>query len=229
MKTNVILKSADRELFGIKIRQNTQGQFLSVTDLQNSYERARWTHKWSDKRISDIINTITTKERVYYILKERDLIKTGFSAFMEMADEHGLTTVLKGLGLYKTTGRGINKTVMTDPEIWILLALELNPMIYAKVTSWLRDTLVFERIDAGNEYKPMNAAIKGALGSPDYVKFAKALNVAVFGRHEVGIRNLAGASELKRMAEIERFVINAIDQKYIKTEEQILTAIKNYK
>lgn len=33
MKTTVTMKSKDRELFGVTIRQDTKSQFLSVTDL----------------------------------------------------------------------------------------------------------------------------------------------------------------------------------------------------
>ena len=55
MKTNIVMKSADRNLFGIIIKQNTKnGQSLSVTDLMKAYEKARMQYGWSDKRLSDI-------------------------------------------------------------------------------------------------------------------------------------------------------------------------------
>lgn len=132
MKSNIVLKSSDRELFGITIRQNTKEQFLSVTDLQKAYEKARWKYGWSDRRISDIIQSSQTQERIYHLLKERDLIKTDFPAFMEMANKEGITKTLKGIGVYKTTGRGSDKTVMADPYIWMLFAMEFNPLVYAK-------------------------------------------------------------------------------------------------
>ena len=118
---------------------------------------------------------------------------------------------------------------MADPYVWVLLAMELNPMLYAKVIIWLTDTLIFNRIEAGSEYLPMNAAIKKCIGNPDYTKFAKAINVAVFGKHMTGMRNLASAKELRKITEIEKFVINAIERGWLKKEEQILEAIKTYK
>lgn len=132
MKNNVTLKSSDRLLFGITIKQNTINSFLSVSDLQSAYEKARWQYGWSDHRISDIMQTNAFKERVFYLLENQGIIKAEFTAFMKMVEKEGITKVLKGLGVYKTTGARENKQVMANPYIWVLLAMELNPMIYAK-------------------------------------------------------------------------------------------------
>lgn len=230
MKTNVILSSTDRNLFGVTIRQNTKEQFLSVTDLQRAYEAARWQYGWSDRKVSDILNTAATKERVFYLLKERDFIKTDFVGFMKMVEAEGLTKVLKGLNLYKTTGRGAEKTVMSDPYIWVLLAMELNPMLYAKVVMYLTDSLIFDRVEAGNEYMPMNSAIKNLIGSNvEYSKYAKLINIKVFGQHQTGMRNIASASELRKIADIEKFITNIIQQGLVKTDNDIVKSINNYK
>lgn len=228
MKSNVILTSTDRELFGITIRQNTKEQFLSVTDLQKAYEIARWQHGWTERRISDILNYDITKERIYYLLKERDFIKASLSVFMDMVKSEGITKVLKGLQVYKTTGRGESKQVMTDPYIWMLLAMEMNPMIYANVVVWLTDTLIFDRIEAGNEFKPMNCAISTIIKSPNYPVYAKEINNKVFGKHISGMRNLASAKELRKIADIEKMIIKAIDNKWLKSEFEIIKFIKEF-
>lgn len=222
MKNNVVLSSTDRELFGITIRQNTKESFLSVTDLQKAYEKARWVYGWSDKRINDILSSSDTKERIYHLLIERDIINTEIPAFMDVVENEGLTKVLKNLGLYKTTGRGENKTVMADPYIWTLLAMEMNPMLYAKVIIWLTDTLIFDRIEAGSEYMPMNAKIKEIVSNPDYPKYAMLINRKVFGEHKTGMRNLASARELRKIAEVEKTIITAIDNEWIRNEEQLV-------
>lgn len=227
MKTNVILSSSDRELFGITIRQNTKEQFLSVTDLQKAYEIARWQYGWSDKRINDILSSIDTKERVYYLLSERGLIKAGIPVFMEMVKKEGLTKVLKGLGVYKTTGARENKQVMADPYIWVLLAMEMNPMIYAKVVVWLTDSLVFNRIEAGSEYLPMNSAISNIIEKPNYAEIAKLMNIKVFGQHISGMRNLASAKELRKISDVEKQVISAIEIGWIKNENDLYKFLKN--
>ena len=229
MKTNITLRSTDRSLFGITIKQQTKNGHLSVTDLQKAYEKARWVHGWSDRRINDIISSKSANERIYYLLFEREIIKTSFSAFMEQCDNEGIVKVLKGLDVWKTSGRGENKAVYCDVYIWVLLAMELNPIIYAKVVTWLTDSLIFDRIEAGNEYKPMNSAIKRLVRNPDYPKYARMINAKVFGEHKSGMRNLASASELRKVADIEKFITQGIEIGMITHEQGIEKAIKLYK
>lgn len=228
MKSNVVLSSSDRELFGVTIRQNTKEQFLSVTDLQKAYEKARWQYGWSERRVNDILQHEQVQNRIYYLLLESGFIKTSLSTFMEMCKNEGVTKVLKGLGVYKTTGRGSDKTVVSNPYIWMLIAMELNPMIYAKVVVWLTDSLIFDRLEAGTEYKPMNSAIKEVIQNPDYPKFAKAINSKVFGQHQTGMRNLASAKELRQIADIEKFVTQSIKMGFLRSEANILKAIETY-
>lgn len=229
MKTAVTLKSSDRQLFGITIKQNTAKQFLSISDLQRSYDVARWQHGWSERGVNTIMQNTQFRERCYYLLKERSQIKVDLPTFMEMVENEGFVKVLKGLGLWSTTGRGSDKAVYCEPFIWMLLAMEFNPMIYAKVIIWLTDSLILDRIEAGTEYLPMNTAIKSVIKNPDYSKFAKAINIKVFGHHQSGMRNLASARELRKIADIEKFVINAIESGWIKDESAILKAINSHR
>jgi hypothetical protein len=228
MKTNVTMKSQDREIFGIKVRQETKNGFMSVTDLQQAYERARWQYGWNEKRVNNIMSNIETRERVYHLLFERNLIKTGIPAFTELVVNQGLVEVLKGLGVWKTTGRGENRNVVCDPYIWTLLAMELNPMLYAKVVIWLTDSLIFDRMEAGDKFKPMNGAIARLLEKPDYPKYAREINLRVFGEHIQGMRNLASAKELRLISEIENTVTKAIEHGWVKSEDDILKLIRTY-
>lgn len=228
MKSNIILRSTDRNLFGVTIRQNTKEQFLSITDLQKAFEKARWQYGWNDRRVNDILSSQDVKMRIYYLLKERDIIKAEIPVFMEMIENEGITKVLKGLSLWMTTGRGENKQVMADPYLWMLLALELNPMIYAKVVVWLADTLIFDRLEAGSEWKPMNSAIASIVSNPNYALYAMEINKKVFGQHISGMRNLASAKELRKIADIEKMIIKAIENKWIVNEQQVIEFIKNY-
>ena len=91
------------------------------------------------------------------------------------------------------------------------------------------DKSIFNRIEAGSEYKPMNAAIKTIVPNPDYPKFAKLINQKVFGCHQTGMRNLASAKELRKIADIEKFITNAIEQGWLKTETDVENSIINYK
>jgi hypothetical protein len=228
MKTNVTMKSQDREVFGIKVRQETKNGFMSVTDLQQAYEKARWMHGWSDRSIHTVLQASGTQEKVYHLLKERNLINLGFPNFTELVESEGLITVMKGLGVWKTTGRGTNRNVVCDPYVWTLLAMELNPMLYAKVIIWLTDSLIFDRMEAGDKFKPMNSAISRLLEKPDYPKYAREINFRVFGEHIQGMRNLASAKELRLISEIENTVTKAIEHGWVKSEEEILKLIRTY-
>jgi len=221
MKTNVTLVSSDRELFGITIKQNTN-TFLSVSDLQKAYEKARWQYGWKEHRIVDIMQTNAFKERVFYLLENKGVIKVDFATFIEMVEREGISKVLKGLNVYKTKGARQTKEVYADPYIWILLAMELNPMIYAKVVIWLTDTLIFDRVTAGSKYLPMNAKISTIVKMPNFSEYAKLINIKVFGQHLTGMRNLASASDLRKISEIEQQVITAIDMNWIKNENDLL-------
>jgi hypothetical protein len=228
MKTNVTMASPDRELFGVTIRQETKEGFMCVTDLQNAYEKARFVNGWSDRRVNDILSNRDTKERVYYLLTERKIINLDLESFVDMVSKEGLVTVLKGLDLWKTTGRAFNRTVMCDPYLWVLLAMELNPSLYAKVIMWLTDSLIFDRMDAGDKFKPMNSAISRIIGNPDYPKYATEINHRVFGHHRSRMRDLANSKQLKLISEIEHTVTKAIERGWVKTEEEIIGLIRTY-
>ena len=228
MDSNIVLKSKDRDLFGVVIKQETKTGFLSVSELQKAYETARWQYGWSDRKVADIMQTKEFKERVYYLLKQQGFIKTDLMGFIEMTEKEGVAKVLKGLQVYKTTGARENKSTFANPYIWILLAMELNPMIYAAVVTWLTDSLIFDRIEAGDEFKPMNNAIKSIVQNPDYKKYAIAINEKVFGKHLTGMRNLASSQELRKITKIEQFISQGINMKMIKDDNQIMYAIVNF-
>jgi hypothetical protein len=228
MKSNIILKSTDRNLFGITIRQNTKEEFLSVTDLQKAYEKGKWMYGWTGQTINQLMLTDELSKKCYGVLLECNLIKCDMSQFMEMVKRESLISVLKGLGVYKATGRGENKQVMAHPYIWMSIAIELNYILYGKVIKWLTDTLIFDRIEAGNEFKPMNSAISTILISPNYPLYAKEINKKVFGEHISGMRNLASAKELRKIADIEKMIIKAIENKWLNTENEIIKFIQEF-
>ena len=236
MKTNVIMKSVeDRELFGVVIKQNTKGGMLSLTDLQEAYTHARVLHGWSDKDISNILNNEQNIERIFYILREQKCFdKTtnswfyendGLSHFKASVTEKSLTKVLKELELYKTTGRGENKTVYCNPYIWVLVAMELNPMIYAKVVTWLTDKLIANRIEACDLNINLRNALHSEIKDPDYSAINMALNTKIFGHHETGMRNLASEEELKKLNSLQESIAFCIRRGFLRTNEDVINEI----
>ena len=227
MKTNITMESVkDRELFGVVIKQETKTGFMSLTDLQESYLHGRVLNGWKDRgHIQDIITQKENVERIYYILYEQGFIKSGFPEFMEQVDLVGITKLLKGAGAYKTTGRGENKRVMCNPYVWVLVAMELNPQLYAKVVTWMTDRLILNRIEAGNMCKSLNSALY-KIGNRDFSRIAIECNKVVFGKHEPGIRNTGSKEELENLYRLEDRLAFAIDRSYIKTTDDIIEAIK---
>lgn len=229
MLTNVTMKSEeDRELYGVTIRQNTKDSFLSLTDLQEAYTHARVLNGWVEKRIDHILAREENAERVYYLLSEQKIINVCFRTFMEEVRVKGIVKVLKGFGVYKTTGRGENKTVYCNPYIWVLLAMELNPQIYAKVVMWLTDRLIMKRIEAGDLCKVLNAQLS-KLPNPDYARIAIEINQAILNDHFPGIRNTVGADALTRITRLEECVAFALENGFINTEDEAVALIRKNK
>lgn len=225
MKTAVTMESKDRELFGVTIRQDTKTQFLSITDLQEAYTHARIEKGWNEKRVENILSNYESAERIYYILEKQGFIKTGFPAFIEEVKKTSLIKVMKKYGVYKTVGARNNRSVSCNPYIWVLLALELNPEIYATVVMWLTDNLIINRIEAGDRYNDLCRAAS-IFPDVDYRVIAKGLNYIVFNIHETLLRNKATQEQLKELDDLQKSLAFAIDMGYIKSYKQLIDEMR---
>ena len=253
--TNIIMKSKDRILFDVVIRQDTKDSFLSLSDLNDAYIRAREINGWSIKHLDDILKTNSNVERIYYIIREQifnendktektrfyeknEVNKTTFSSFYEnypdypsfkkVVDEIGLPKVLKQLHLYRMTGRGENRKVMCNPYIWVLVAMEMNPILYAKVVGWITDGLILRRIEASTLNKKLADAIKNKFQNPEYWKINVALNERVYGEHMRGIRNTSKEQGLISLNGLQEVMAYLINHGIINNQEELLQKIKEY-
>lgn len=228
MKSNVIMFSPDRELFGVKIRQQSQTGHMNLSDLQAAYEVARAQYGWVDKRLDHILGRQENAERLFYLLEGQGLVKVPFRTFMEEVKNQGVITVLKTASAYTTKGRGDNKTTWCNPYVWTLAAMEMNPMLYAKTVVWLTDSLLVNRMEAGTMYKGLSSALRGlGYAKPDqYAVIGRALNFVVFGRHEAGLRQLATSEQLKELAGLEEKTAWAIEMGMIKSGPQLLDSLR---
>lgn len=233
MVSNITMKSEDRKLFGVIIRQQTKTGFLNVSDLTAAYEIERAKKGWSYRRSDEIFDSIANAERIYYILYKRgyfvdsqyDSIKGGITHFMEGVEKQGIKKILKSLKSYRTTGRGENKTVWTDPYIWMLIAMELHPEIYATTVIWLGDKLLLNRIEAGNMYKGLTRAVS-KFDDVDYKELGKALNFIIFNRNETGIRNTATQQQLKELEDLEKYLAMLIEMGHVKSFDKLVEELK---
>lgn len=225
MKTNITMKSTDRNLFGVTIRQETKTQFLSVTDLQEAYTHARIQNRWSERRIERILSTNDAVERIYFILKEQGLVDAPFGVFMKEVTDSSLVKVMKKYKAYKTVGARANKQTMCNPYIWMMIALEMSPALYAKVVMWLTDNLIINRIEAGDKFNALCRAIS-KFPDVDYRSVAKGINYIVFNVHETQIRDKANADQLKEIDDLQRSLAFAVDMGYIKSMSELMQELR---
>lgn len=216
MKTNVILSSASRELFGVTIRQETKTQFMNLSDLQLAYNNVQISKGWSHRTFDDVLASKQNHERIFYLLATNDLkdnhefITPGILGFMEMVKNNGIAKVLKQLGVYQMKGKGSSRSVFCNPYIWVLVAMEMNPEIYAIAVTWLTDKLILNRVDSGDVYKDLSKAASKFI-DVDYKILAKAMNHIIFGRHETDIRNTGTVDQLKELHKLESNLCFLID------------------
>lgn len=238
---NFILKSKDRILFDVVIRQDTKDSFLSLSGLNKAYVRAREINGWAVRDISNILQTDSNIERIYYIIREQVFNETDkttkswfyenypeYSFFKDAVSKLGMAKVLKQLHLYRTTGRGENKEVMCNPYIWVLVAMEMNPILYAKVVGWITDGLILRRIEASTLNKKLAEAIKNKISNPEYWKINVALNERVYGEHMRGIRNTSKEQGLISLNGLQEVMAYLINNGIILNQEQLLQKIKEY-
>ena len=223
MKTNITLQSKDRELFGFTIRQQTKDGMLNLSDLIEAYTIARVKNGWVSKDIYRIMES--DKDTLFYLLEKQGIIKTHIRCFMEEIDNKGFAKYMKELGVYKTSGARETKTVWVNPYIWVMVAMELNPIIKAEVIGWLTDSLIINRIEAGNFYKELSRAIT-KFDNVDYVAMAKALNYCIFNKHETGLRNSASKEQLKDLQKLEEKMAFAIDMGYITSFDSLIKELR---
>lgn len=219
MKSNITIVSADRNLFGTTIRQQTKDGMLSLSDLQEAYTQARVKNGWVEKNVPRILQD--SSDVLFYILEKQGIINIPMCTFIENVDKQGFAKYMKTLGIYKTTGARESKAVWVNPYIFVMVAMELNPMFKAEVIGWLTDTLIINRIEAGNFYKELSKAIT-RFKNTDYIAIAKGLNWIVFNKHETGLRNTATSKELEELKMLESKLAFAIDSGFIKTQDELL-------
>lgn len=240
MKTNQILQSEDRNLFGIIIPQETSTEFLSVTELQDAYDNVREEKGWSVRRITHIMETDSFKERCFYVLRDEDKLppelKARFTVFKDYIDSKSINSFLRDIGVWKLTGKGSERKTWCHPLIWIILALEMNPEIFAKVVRWIKDGLISARLECGINYLELTQNIKEHIlplenNNPIcYRLIAGYCNYKVFGKNEVGIRNYANKDDLAKLNKLEMLVSSFIESGYfVPNLTNVKKAIENIK
>lgn len=219
--------SKDKVLYGVVIRQDIKTSFMSLTGLQEAYTRKRVEMGWNDKRIENILSNKESAERIFYILKKQKYLKhENLNEFMDMVESESLIKVMKWYKAYKTTGRGENRNVMCDPYIWVLVAIELNPMLYAEVTGWLNDKLILDRIGIGDKYNTLSRDVS-IFDDVDYAEMADKLNWIVFNKHGYVLDGRATQEQLKELETLQSNLAFCIEMGTISSFSNLMNMMRS--
>lgn len=234
MKTNVVLSSKDRELLGFRIPVMSQDGFISITDTMKSVNAKRKSMGLSEKHLDKVLGTKAVNDRIIEMAKKLYDKKSWGGIFLSL--QKGTIKIenlsdLRKLGLARRKGKGEGQTWFVDPYLYVLLALELDPEIYANVIIWLTDGLIKNRNDAGDAYIRMSAALWELLGHPndfkDYIsKVAEAINWIVFNEHYEGRRNHASMDELSDIVALENLVGMNIEEEIFKSFDDVIKFLR---
>lgn len=115
----------NRVLFDVVINSHPETAFLSLTDLQKTYEKAKDVYGWGQKNLTSIAQAMSFKKTIYDVLSVHNLIDTDLNSFYTEVEKMGMLKYLKRLGLYKTYGARKTRVVYCKDWLWKLFYYNL--------------------------------------------------------------------------------------------------------
>lgn len=228
MKSNLILKSESRMLLGNQISIMSKDGYVCITEAMNSIKSKRESMGLSSREINDVLSQQGFKEKIKALMSQ---LGYGNDNVKNKLDYDNLTLKeFRKAGLaYRKGGRGIQKWFI-DPYVFITIAMELDPEIYATVVIWLTDGLVKNRNIAGDTHIKMSGDIRYLLGdnitNDDFKRYisriAKGINYVVFGKHEEGIRNYASITQMQEIIMIQGYISDMIESGIVSNFDGII-------
>lgn len=226
MKTNVVLQSKDRVLLGTNVSVMSKDGFVCITDAVNALNSKRESNGLTQRRLKEIIMTSSFNEKCFELLhklNERNIIRK------INIKENRISSIidLGKIGLAYKRGKGAEQKWFVNPYLFVMIALEMDPEIYAEVIIWLTDGLIENRNEAGDAYVRMCRGISRIVQDKmtlkdKIVRVAKAINFIVFNKHEDGIRNMGSRDELNDIIALENVIACLIDDGFIKDFDSLI-------
>lgn len=173
---------------GIEIRQDTKTEFFNSNDLLDAYNNKKGTAR----RIQKYLDNEATKRYMTALLQAEidNNPNSGYSDPDIIAQK-----------------RGKHGGTWMHPYLFIDFAMWLSPEFKVTVIKWVYDNLIKLRIEAGDGFKEVNAAVFEATpNSPPHVysNEAKMINKLVFGTPDSGQRNGATEDQLAALKALQR-------------------------
>lgn len=230
MKTNLILSSESRELLGRNISVMSKDGFVCITEVMEALNEKRKSIGLEARRLDHLFATNGFQEKMKSLVKE--LIVNNICTVMKSTVQKevlkiGKMTDLKKYGMAYRKGKGEGQKWYINPYFFVMIALELDPEIYAKVIIWLHDGFIEDRNAAGEAYIKMSSAVARLVSDKSQLsdkisRVAKAINFIVFNKHESGIRNTATKNQLNDIVAVENVITGVIDGGFIDTYDKLI-------
>lgn len=235
MKSNVLLKSSSRELFGENISVMSKDGFVCITDVMEVLSKKRKEDGLEPKRLDHLFSNKGFQEKMSALIKElnvNNICTVGNPTVQNGVLEINKLIDLKKYGMAYRKGKGAGQKWFVNPYFFVVVALEMDPQIYAKVILWLTDGFIDNRNMAGDAYVDMSRSVYSIVNDkdnfPEYIKsVAKAVNYIVFGRHEEGIRNYADKNQLMEIIKIENTISGVINGGFIRDYKNLRDYLGN--
>ena len=141
-----------------------------------------------ERWINEIMLTSSFRERCFELfnkLNDRDLLSRRNLGLKDNILNISSVMDLGKLDLAYKKGKGVDQKWFVNPYLFVMIALEIDPEIYAEVVIWLTDGLIENRNEAGDAYVRMCSAISKIVPNKNDLKdnikrVAKAINFIVF-------------------------------------------------
>lgn len=225
------MQSCDRELLGKTVSVMSKDGFICITEAMDALNEKRLSLGLKLRRIDDILQTTSFRERLSSLVRELNINNPAAdrnASFAEAVLDIKNMTDLKDYGMAYRKGKGKGQRWFVNPYVFVMIALELDPEIYAKVIIWLTDGLIEDRNLAGEAYIRMCKSVSKLVRDKSEVsdkirRVAKAVNYVVFNEHSDNRRNFASKSEMSEIVAIENVVTGIIDGGFVVSYDDLIT------
>lgn len=230
MKTNVVLNSESRELLGRNISVMSKDGFVCITEAMQVLTEKRAKMGLAPKQLSHIMESKDFQEKAVELINQltnRGLLVSRRNILSNNVLKMNSLQDLYKMDLAYKKGRGEDQRWFINPYLFVMIALELDPEIYATVIIWLTDGFIEDRNMAGDAYVQMSAALYKMVDDRDKFKdyisrVAKAINFIVFNKHEDGIRNTATRNQLNEIVTLENEIHCLLRDEFIKDYQGLI-------
>lgn len=209
--------------------------YVCITDVMSALRDKREKQGADQIQLSHLMETLDFQEKCNELL---DKLKSKNLLRLSSFSKDGRVSIssiydLSRVGLAYRKGKGETQRWFINPYLFVMLAIEMDPELYAEVMMWMIDgDMIGNHNQAGDAYIKMCSAVSKVVKDKnelsDKIKqVAKGINFVVFNKHEDGIRNSASKDELNDIIDLENVISALVDDGFLKDYDSIINYIGN--